>query len=169
MTLWNVMQKNKPWTTSSTTPLNTDRRTDWKEYDLWTSRQYPGWCTIYLLYLQRQCQTQEEKDHAEDYMNWPFVLPLAWLWSSASREHRGEVGNLCPLVGNLRTAGRLVIYIGAARIFHWEGANRKSHAITSSEIFEKRYFPWDKDTKQWTIRSRRLVWHITMILLKAKT
>ena len=25
------------------------------------------------------------------------------------------------------------------------GQNRKSHAMTSSEIFEKRYFLWDKE------------------------
>ena len=38
-----VVQNNKPWTTSSTTAPNTDLRTDWKEYDRWASRQYPGY------------------------------------------------------------------------------------------------------------------------------
>ena len=37
-------------------------------------------------------------------------------------------------------------YIGVTRIFDWRGGpNRKSHAMTLSEFFEKRDFLWDKD------------------------
>ena len=39
-------------------------------------------------------------------------------------------------------------YIGVARIFDWRGGlmNRKSHAITLSNFFEKVDFSWDKHT-----------------------
>ena len=40
----------------------------------------------------------------------------------------------------------VVIYktIGVAKIFDWGGANHKLHAMTSSEIFERRTFPGAK-------------------------
>ena len=41
----------------------------------------------------------------------------------------------------------LALGIGVARIFNGGvgGANHKLHAMTSSEIFEKRSFLWDRD------------------------
>ena len=40
----------------------------------------------------------------------------------------------------------LALGIGVAKIFkRGGGANHKLHAMTSSEIFEKRRFLWDKD------------------------
>ena len=46
-----------------------------------------------------------------------------------------------------------------------EGLNRKSHAITSSEIFEKRDFLWDKE---WKIKSWRSDLARNQDLLKGK-
>ena len=38
------------------------------------------------------------------------------------------------------------VHIGVAKIFNWgEGPNRKSHAMKSLKIFEKRNLIWDKD------------------------
>ena len=34
----------------------------------------------------------------------------------------------------------LLLTIGAARILDWRGPNRKSHAMTSSEIFKRENF-----------------------------
>ena len=44
--------------------------------------------------------------------------------------------------------------IGNARIFDWRGANHKSHAMTSSEIFERNFFVGQRyrrmeDQKPW--------------------
>ena len=39
----------------------------------------------------------------------------------------------------------LALGISVAKIFNGGGANHKLHAMTSSEIFEKRSFLWDKD------------------------
>ena len=44
------------------------------------------------------------------------------------------------------------------------GPNRKSHAMTSSEIFKKRNFLRDKERSQ----VEGLVWPATIILLKGK-
>ena len=38
----------------------------------------------------------------------------------------------------------LLLTIGVARILDWRGPSHKSHAMTSSEIF-KRKFLWNKD------------------------
>ena len=59
--------------------------------------------------------------------------------------------------------------IGVARIFDWGegGANQKSHAMKSSEIFERGIFV-DKDIVEWNIRSRGLVWHLTESFLKGE-
>ena len=40
--------------------------------------------------------------------------------------------------------------------------------MTSSKIFEKRDFLWDKATVEWRIRIRDLDWHVTWILLKGE-
>ena len=45
----------------------------------------------------------------------------------------------------------------------------KSHAMTSSNIFEMRHFLRDNDIVKWKIRSRGLVWHATRILLKGES
>ena len=45
----------------------------------------------------------------------------------------------------------------------------KSHALTSSNIFEMRHFLRDNDIVKWKIRSRGLVWHATRILLKGES
>ena len=59
-----------------------------------------------------------------------------------------------------------VCSIGVVRIFVWgRGANLKSRAMTSSEIFERGSFCWNKDAVEWKIRSRGLFWHLTRILL----
>ena len=59
--------------------------------------------------------------------------------------------------------------IGLARMFDWgERPNCKSHAMTSSKIFEKKEFLWDKDIAKWRIRSRGLSWHGSWILPMGK-
>ena len=46
-----------------------------------------------------------------------------------------------------------------------DGANHKSHTMTSSEIFCKRNFLWDKDIVKWKIKNRGLGFRVTRILL----
>ena len=46
-----VVLKNKPRNTSSATARNTYRRSDWKEYDHWRSKQYPGWYALQMRFL----------------------------------------------------------------------------------------------------------------------
>ena len=55
--------------------------------------------------------------------------------------------------------------------FDWRRRpNRKSHAMTSSNFFEKmRDFLWNEDTVEWRIRSRDLGWHETLISLEGRT
>ena len=45
----------------------------------------------------------------------------------------------------------------------------KSHAMTSTNIFEMRHLLGNKDIVKWKIRSRCLVWHATKILLKGES
>ena len=49
-----------------------------------------------------------------------------------------------------------------SQYFGLGGPNHKSHAITSSEIFEKREFLWAKNERS---EAGGLVWHIIRILL----
>ena len=49
--------------------------------------------------------------------------------------------------------------------FGFGGPNRKSHAMTSLEIFEKREFLWAKNERS---EAGGLVWHKIRILLKGK-
>ena len=89
-----------------------------------------------------------------------LLCPLNWFLCCIITEYSSHIRNK-----NLQ----LYTDIGITRIFDWrEVPNRKPHAMTSSEIFEKRDFLWDKDTAKWRIRSRDLVWHVTRILLKGE-
>ena len=42
-------------------------------------------------------------------------------------------------------------FMGVPRIFDWGGLNHKSHAMTSSKIFQRGSFLWDKDIVGWKI------------------
>ena len=60
-----------------------------------------------------------------------------------------------------------MVYVGLAGMFDWGGRpNRKSHAMTTSNFFEKKDFLWDKDIIEWRIRSWGLGWYGTWSLLK---
>ena len=50
--------------------------------------------------------------------------------------------------------------ISVAKIFDWGAPNQKSHAMTSSKIFEKGTFCGTKIV-EWKIRSCGVVWHLT--------
>ena len=57
--------------------------------------------------------------------------------------------------------------INVARIFDWGGgANHKSHAMTSSEIFERGIFRETKISQNGGSEAVVCVWHLTRILLK---
>ena len=50
--------------------------------------------------------------------------------------------------------------LGVVRIFDWgREANRKSHGMMLSKLFEKKDFIWNKDSIEWRIRSRDLGRH----------
>ena len=61
---------------------------------------------------------------------------------------------------NAKTHLRSLVFLISGR---GGGADRKSHAMTSSEIFDRRQFLWNKDTVKWKIISRGIGKRVTKI------